>query len=357
MRRSLARWVIIGVMLLLVATAAVAWARSSNVAPDGAQQEAGRSVGLQAVATPAGSSEISYVVKRGETLAIIAKRYGLGVWDIADYNGIVRPDRIYAGQVLKIPVPVTPTPTVSCPCEEIVIISPGRGVTVTSPIIVSGVASSPFEQTVVAAVLDGSGAQIGIAPGIIVGEMGARGPFTISVPFGVPFNSQPGRIQVFTESPRDGAMEHLSSVTVIIQGLELDALLERLETAIFAKDSAVREAAISANDSAALEALMAPQFRLGGYRSEWVDMPVSQAAEMLRVNYFKPGSPRLDFSVDARGMLGDKVTWPDDVVHVVYSTGWGANKNDDAFLLFGSVDGQARWTGMLYVAHDLIDYR
>ncbi len=345
MRRPLTRWVVIALMLLLAATAAVAWARSSNAAPNDARPEVGRGVDLQAVATPARLSGVTHVVKRGETLAIIAKRYGLSVRDIADYNGVTNPDRIYAGQVLKIPVPVAPTPTVPCPCEEIVIISPGRGMTVTSPITVSGVASSPFEQTVVAAVLDGSGAQIGIASGIIAGEMGARGPFTISVPFSVPFNSQPGRIQVFTESPRDGAMEHLSSVTVNIQGLELDALLERLE------------AAISAKDSVALGALMAPQFRLGGYRSEWGDMPASQAMEMLRVNYLEPGSPKLDFSVDARSMLTDKVTWPDDVVHVVYSTGWGANKNDDAFLLIGSVDGQARWAGMLYVAHDLIDYR
>ncbi len=348
MRRFLVRWVVIGTVLLLAVTAVAVWAQSSNVAPDGAQQEVGRSAGLQAVATPAGSpGAITHVVKRGETLAIIAKRYGLDIWDIADYNGIANPDRIYVGQVLRIPIPVTPTPALSCPCEEIVIIGPSRGVTITSPITVSGLASSSFEQTVVAAVLDGSGAQIGVAAGIIAGEMGARGPFTVTVPFSVPFNSQPGRIQVFTESPRDGALEHLSSLTVNIQGLELDALLEQLE------------AAISAKDYVAMEALMAPQFRFGagGLKSELANMSAQQAIAMLLLYGQESASPRLDFSVDARGMLGDKVTWPADVVHVVYSTGWGANKGDDAFLLFGSVDGRARWTGMLYVTHDLIDYR
>lgn len=86
-------------------------------------------------------------------------------------------------------------------------------------------------------------------------------------------------------------------------------------------------------------------------------MPAAQALEMLRGNYLAPGSPRLDFSVDARRMAGDRVTFPDDVIHVVFSSGWGANGDDDAFLLFGDVEGRARWTGLLYVAHDLIDYR
>ena len=60
-------------------------------------------------------------------------------------------------------------------------------------------------------------------------SVGQRGPFSLTVPFTVPANSQPGRIQVYTESPRDGAVEHLNSVTVVLQGLDLDALLERLE--------------------------------------------------------------------------------------------------------------------------------
>ena len=42
---------------------------------------------------------------------------------------------------------------------------------------------------------------------------------------------------------------------------------------------------------------------------------------------------------------------------MVYSRGWGANRDDDAFLMIGSVDGAARWVGLLYVLHALIDYR
>lgn len=306
------------------------------------------------------SNEIIHVVRWGETLGRIARRYGLGVWELAAYNSIRNPDLIYAGQILRIPQPppigpapeptrppiVAPTPSaLPCPCEEIIIVAPGQGVTVTNPVTVTGIAASPFEQTVVVRVLDGSGQPIGLTPGIVTGEYGQRGPFTVTVPFTVPLNSQPGRIQVFTESPRDGAMEHLSSVMVNLRGLDLDALLERLDTALTSKDYA------------ALASMLAPQFRFGPYQSEWGEMSAAQALPWLRSNYLEPGRPRLDFSVDARQLLGDRATFPADVVHVVFSPGWGPDQNDDAFLLFGAVNDQARWTGLLYVYHDLIDYR
>jgi LysM repeat protein len=44
-----------------------------------------------------------YVVKRGDTLYSIARRYGLPVWQLASYNGIPNPNRIYVGQVIRIP--------------------------------------------------------------------------------------------------------------------------------------------------------------------------------------------------------------------------------------------------------------
>lgn len=298
-----------------------------------------------------------HVVQWGETLRRIAARYGVNLWDLVACNAIRNPDRIYAGQVLRLPARApasptpestaepTPAPTVPCPCEEIVITVPGRGITVTSPVLVSGFASSPFEQTVVVAVLDAGGAPIGLAPGIIVGEYGQRGPFSVTVPFAVPANSQPGRIQVYTESPRDGAIEHLSSVTVALQGLELDPLLERLERAVNAKDYA------------ALAALMGPEFQFGFYASEWAFLTAAEAIELLRTDYLEPSSPYLDFSINARQMLGDRATFPPEVIHVVFSPGWGSERNDDAFLMISDVAGQAHWTGMLYVRHDLIDYR
>ena len=162
----------------------------------------------------ASNGAAEHVVKWGETLAKIARRYDMSVRALADYNGIANPDRIYAGQKLRIPhggqptvVPSQPTivpswPTATPPAagteEEIVIQAPGRGVTITSPVIVSGLAASPFEQNVTVVVLDAAGGRIGQAAAIITGEYGQRGPFKATVPFALPANSQPGRIQVYT---------------------------------------------------------------------------------------------------------------------------------------------------------------
>jgi LysM repeat protein len=46
----------------------------------------------------------AYVVQPGDTLAVIAQRYGTSVSAIVKINGLASPDRIYAGQRLVIPV-------------------------------------------------------------------------------------------------------------------------------------------------------------------------------------------------------------------------------------------------------------
>jgi LysM repeat protein len=308
------------------------------------------------IATPSLDGTARHVVRGGETLRVIAQRYGVGILQLVAANGIVNPDRIYVGQSLSIPGQGQPTvaspqptpslpPPASYPSEEIAIISPGRGVTVTNPALVTGFASSPFEQTVVVAVLDGSGGRIGLASGIITGEYGQRGLFSVTVPFTVPANSQPGRIQVFTESPRDGALEHLSSVIVMLQGAGLDVLLGQLD------------AAVNAKDYAALETAMGPSFGLGLSRSEAVQLTPVEMRERLQLSYLGPGAPRLDFSVDGRALLESQLAVGQEVSHVVYSTGWGPKQDDDAFLLIGNVDDRARWIGMVYVPYALIDYR
>ena len=45
----------------------------------------------------------TYYVVRGDTLGVIAARYGTTVWAIASYNGLVNPSLIYPGQRLYIP--------------------------------------------------------------------------------------------------------------------------------------------------------------------------------------------------------------------------------------------------------------
>ena len=51
---------------------------------------------------PNTGENIYYTVKRGDNLWNIAKRYGMTVQDIAEINGISNPNLIYPGQVLKI---------------------------------------------------------------------------------------------------------------------------------------------------------------------------------------------------------------------------------------------------------------
>lgn len=53
---------------------------------------------------PGPSDVIDYTVRRGDTLSEIAQRYGTTYQQIALYNGIENPNRIYAGQILRIPV-------------------------------------------------------------------------------------------------------------------------------------------------------------------------------------------------------------------------------------------------------------
>ncbi|MCA9979538.1 MAG: LysM peptidoglycan-binding domain-containing protein [Anaerolineales bacterium] len=52
----------------------------------------------------------TYVVQAGDTLFSIGRRFGVDHRLIAEANGIVNPNLIFVGQVLKIPAPATPLP-------------------------------------------------------------------------------------------------------------------------------------------------------------------------------------------------------------------------------------------------------
>lgn len=56
----------------------------------------------ETVVAPAGA-ERTHVVQRGEWLLQIARQYGVDWRELAAYNNIVNPNRLYPGQVLRIP--------------------------------------------------------------------------------------------------------------------------------------------------------------------------------------------------------------------------------------------------------------
>ena len=49
------------------------------------------------------TSDIEYVVKKGDTLSKIASKYGTTYQELAKYNNIANPNIIHVGQVIKIP--------------------------------------------------------------------------------------------------------------------------------------------------------------------------------------------------------------------------------------------------------------
>lgn len=173
----------------------------------------------QSLLIPSTTTYITHVVQAGETLSSIAWHYGVSYWDIATLNGLANPNLIYVGQVLLIPTTgptPTPTPTIPTVQEAIIISTPASDAAITSPVTVTGWGSG-FENTLAVRVLDENGTVIGEGFVMVDAEFGQVGPFTGTVTYTTPASTQLGRIQVFGVSPRDGAWEHLASVTVTLQ--------------------------------------------------------------------------------------------------------------------------------------------
>lgn len=330
------------------------------------------------VPAPPGQTGRVHTVGRGENLTGIAALYDMTVRDIVLANNLSDPNQVFVSQQLYIPVlerptptatpltratfppaptavaptptaPATPTPDVpaicATGCEVISIISPTLGMTVTSPIQVTGIGYGDFEQTLVVRVLDGTGFEIGQDYAIVDGPLGNPGPYTATVPYTVPASTQPGRIQVYSLDPRDGAIIHLTSVVVTLQGAGLDATIEQLKEAL------------ESENYEALVGLMTNPWLLAFYQFEGIPLSPESAIDQLLTNYLEPGDVFVDLSVDARALLGDDVILPSDVIHVVYSTGWGPDQVDDAFLLLVlDEQGIARWGGIIYVFDALRNY-
>jgi len=168
-----------------------------------------------------------HILQPGETLLSVANKYDVSVWDIARLNGLWNINIVFVGQRLLIPsaAAVAPTPEPEQPAavstlpqvqEAIVITSPASDEVVSNPVVVTGWGSA-FENTLVVDVLDGAGVSIGQGFAIVEAEVGQVGPFTGTVEFVSPSSAQIGRVSVYSISPRDGAIEHLSSVTIKLE--------------------------------------------------------------------------------------------------------------------------------------------
>lgn len=235
----------------------------------------------------------------------------------------------------------------ACPsgCEVISIISPTQGITVTSPLTVTGIGTTVADRPLVVRLLDGTGEEIGLGFAFVDGEPDQPGPFTATVTYTVPAETQPGRIQVYSLDPRDGAVAHLSSVVVTMEGAGLDAAVAQLA------------AAVDAKDYESLAPFLSDPWVIGFYQSEGLTLDPEEALEQLAENYLGPGEVVVDPAVDVADLLGEDIIFSPDVRRVIYSTGWGPGQSDDAFLLVVQDDGgRVRWGGMLYVYDALRDY-
>ena len=101
------------------------------------------------------------------------------------------------------------------PPEVILILEPGPGSRMTSPLRVAGMADSTFEQHLLLQLVLDDGTEITASPVIIQSELGTRGQFEGELAFSVA-GERNALLQVLSSSPRDGGITHLASVGVTL---------------------------------------------------------------------------------------------------------------------------------------------
>jgi hypothetical protein len=108
----------------------------------------------------------------------------------------------------------TRTPVDHGPPGPIEVTEPARGATVTSPVTISGTADV-FEATVSIRILDTTNNTLAETVTTATCGTGCRGDYTIDVPFSVS-TPQPGVIQVFEVSAKDGSMINIVRIPVTL---------------------------------------------------------------------------------------------------------------------------------------------
>jgi hypothetical protein len=109
--------------------------------------------------------------------------------------------------------PTTSSSSMPQVADAISILSPGLTSNIISPIKISGQADSTFEQNLIAKVTGENGLSVGMKSTTIQSELGKRGPFSVDVTFKIT-KDQPGRVAVWSSSPKDGGLVHFSSIEV-----------------------------------------------------------------------------------------------------------------------------------------------
>lgn len=99
--------------------------------------------------------------------------------------------------------------------EAIVILEPGPGSRVLSPVHIAGFADPTFEQNLGVQIVFEDGTVLTLQPATIAGDLGMRGPFEVDIPFTLT-EERNALIQVYDSSARDGGITHLASVGVIL---------------------------------------------------------------------------------------------------------------------------------------------
>ena len=107
------------------------------------------------------------------------------------------------------------TPTASGNQPNITVAGPTSNAEVKSPVQVRGTASV-FEGTVEIVVRNARGEEVG--KGFTTASAGApeRGAYTASIPFATTGGKQDGKLEVFSRSPRDGSVENLVSIPIVL---------------------------------------------------------------------------------------------------------------------------------------------
>jgi hypothetical protein len=101
------------------------------------------------------------------------------------------------------------------PAEAILILQPGPGSHLTSPIHIEGLADPTFEQTLAVRLVLADGTEVASLPATITAEIGQKGPFKAELVFNVPGGGN-AFLQVYSQSARDGGVTHLASVGVTL---------------------------------------------------------------------------------------------------------------------------------------------